>query len=96
MYIYNYSLFIYNLDAISRVGADQVLGVDFSRDDADVRVPPGALVSVRALAQRIGVDLLHVCSLLGRKQPARLFPPAPQPLRYISSRLILRHFIFKR
>lgn len=53
------------LDAIGGIGADEVFSVDLARHDSDVRVSPWALVSVRALAQGVGVDLLHLGALLG-------------------------------
>lgn len=48
------------LDAIGGIDADEVLSVHFSRHDSDIRVSPGAFVSMRALAQRVGVDLFHL------------------------------------
>lgn len=39
------------LDAIGGIDADEVLSIHFSRHDSDIRVSPGAFVSMRALAQ---------------------------------------------
>lgn len=69
------------LHAVGGVGADEVLGVDFSGNDADVGVPAGTLVAVRALTQSVGVHFLHFGALLDAEQPARLLPLAPQPLQ---------------
>lgn len=63
-------------ETISRIGSYQVLGVDFTGDDANIGVPPWAFVSVRTLAQRVRIHFFHVGSFLGREQPARLFPLA--------------------
>ena len=68
------------LNTISRVGAYEVLGVNFTRNDANVRVPPGAFVSMRALAQRICIDLLDVGSLLSCEKSAWLLALAAQSL----------------
>ena len=73
-----------SLHAVGGVSADEVLGVDFSGDDADVGVPAGTLVTVRALTQSVGVHFLHFGALLDAEQPARLLPLTPQPLQHFN------------
>ena len=71
------------LHAVGGVGADEVLGVDFSRNDADVRVSARALVAVRTLTQRVCVDVLDLGAFLDAEQTARLFTLTAQPLHNI-------------
>ena len=79
--VFLFVCFLFFLHAVSRIGADQVLGVDFAGYDADVGVPARTLVAVRTLAQAVGVDLLHLGAFLDAEQAARLFALAAQPLR---------------
>lgn len=69
-------------ETVTGVGAYILLDVTFTLHRARVCVVCGAVVVVRALAERVSVHLVQQLQPLAhREQPARLLSLTPQPLQ---------------